>query len=71
MLNDFFAQTKIAKEESDLYMFKHNYMECKDRFISAIAVDFEFIKRLNRNLDAELNQELKRTAEDFESEYLL
>lgn len=46
-------------------MFRANYLECKTRFITAIAFDFGFIKRLNSIQLKNYRKELIKTTEEY------
>ena len=67
----YFKNKNISDKEKGLIKFKDNFFALNSRFFDVIAVDFEFIKKLNTSYDAELNEILNKTTQKYKEDNLI
>ena len=67
----YFKRKTINEKETEFIKFRDNFMTLGTRLFDVIAVDFEFIKKLSANYDADLNEILKNATQKYKEDKLI
>ena len=67
----YFKRKTINENETEFIKFRDNFMTLGTRLFDVIAVDFEFIKKLSANYDADLNEILKNATQKYKEDKLI